>query len=263
MTWHNSDSPMNNTAKSRPRLLITRPEEQSARFVKLCESEGFRTVLLPCLQILPVILAPNTLATQYQQADHILFTSANAVKFAHAIMPLPWPNSTVHAIGAATARALNDHGQPLFKTPQAPYNSESFIQQICSVEPARLLMIKGVGGRTLIASTLQERGWKIDSADVYRRDLPNIPNAHINELFHMTPPDIVSVSSDQVLSNLWQLCKDHQQELTKLPLVVNSRRCADWALTLGFQNQVLVAEPAGDEGQISILCNWHLTAPKM
>ncbi len=254
---------MNTTDNSRPRVLITRPIDQSEPFATLCQSAGFSTTLLPCLEILPVVVAPTTLDAQRNRAEHVLFTSVNAVKFAHAIRPLPWPNCIVHAIGSATASALRNHGQQLFDDPRPPYNSESFLQQLSTVEPAHLLMIKGVGGRTLIPSYLLERGWQVSSADVYRRQLPNIPNGQIDELFTMKPPDMVSVSSDQVLSNLWQLCSQYQHVLSKLPLIVNSQRCASLALELGFVHQILVADPAGNEGQIEILCNWRLTATKM
>lgn len=239
-----------------PRVLITRPREQTDAFAQRCETLGFDVALLPCLEILPLTLSDQQLKLKLAPCQHLVFTSANAVRLAHRIVPLPWPGHKVYAIGQATAHALSSLGQTLSLTPNPPYNSEALLEQLAPVPAASLLVIKGRGGRGLIQSVLERRGWQIDSVDVYERAQPVVTSEIIDTLFSQRLPDIISVTSDQILQNLWALSQSHVQTLIRLPLVVNSQRCADLAQSLGFINDAWVANSAGDAGQLDCLLEW-------
>lgn len=189
----------------------------------------------------------------------MLFTSANAVRFAHQLCPLPWPDKQVHAIGTATEKALVKHQQTLARPPQPPFNSEAFLDQISDDRPGSLLIVKGLGGRDLIQSQLIDCGWQVSSVAVYERQLPVVSASTVDAVFDKTAPDIVSVSSNETLGNLWTLCQQHTSRLKLIPLVVNSERCAQFAKELGFQRTTLVANPAGDEGQLACLAQWKMT----
>lgn len=244
---------------SAPCVLITRPEGQQLAFAKGCRDLGFSVSLLPCLKIIPCANDPRLLSTLLASQGTVLFTSANAVRLAHNIRPFPWPDLQVHAIGAATAQALKQHQQPLSLTPQAPFNSESYLEQISDALPGRLLIVKGRGGRKLIPQTLEAHGWHVSSLDVYERVKPDISDSDIHALFADRTPDVISATSDEVLTNLWQLCRNHTETLKDIPLVLNSQRCAQLAIDLGFRSSMLVAVPAGDKGQLIRLAHWKNT----
>jgi uroporphyrinogen-III synthase len=236
-------------------ILTTRPWGQHQRFHERLQQLGFTISHLPCLVIEPLVC--RLLQTDPgRRFDTVLFTSANAVRLAHAQRAFPWPEINIHAIGSATARELEEHGQTLALQPVAPFNSESYLLQMNQVQPERLLIVKGEGGRTMISEKLQERGWEVSHADVYRRRLPVVEHAKIARLFSKPVPDIVSVTSNEALENLVTLAGEYRPALLRLPLVLNSERAAALARQLGFASDTLVANPPGDDGQLQTLRHW-------
>ena len=236
-------------------ILNTRPSGQHLAFTRSLEALGFNVSHLPCLAIrgLPGCQLENDPAAQF---DIVLFTSTNAVRFAHAQRPFPWNNVAVHAIGAATATALQTLHQPLALMPQAPFNSEAYLAQLAPLDPARLLLIKGEGGRGLIASQLQAMDWQVSSMDLYRRELPDVDATMTASIFRHSPPDIISITSNESLDNLVTLAGEFLPALLKIPLVVNSQRAAEQAKESGFLLTPLVANPPGDQGQIDAIRQW-------
>lgn len=242
-----------------PHILNTRPSGQHLPFTRSLQALGFTVSHLPCLviQCLPGNQLERDPAACF---DVVLFTSANAVRFAHAQRPFPWSAVAVHAIGAATATALQALNQRLALMPQAPFNSETYLAQLRHVNPARLLLIKGQGGRSLIASRLQASGWHVTSMDLYRRELPEIDAPMTARIFRDAPPDIISVTSNESLVNLVTLAGEHLPALLNIPLVVNSQRAAEQAKQSGFSQTPLVANPPGDDGQIEAIRQWFKLA---
>ena len=236
-------------------ILNTRPSGQHLAFTHSLEALGFTVSHLPCLVIrgLSVHQLDKDPAIHF---DCVLFTSANAVRFAHAQHPFPWKDLAVHAIGAATASALQILNQPLAMQPLPPFNSEAYLEQIASLPPARLLLIKGEGGRGLIDSQLRAMGWQVSSLDLYRRELPIIDALMLKRTFAHSPPDIISITSNESLDNLVTLVDEFLPVLLKIPLVVNSQRAVEQAMKLGFQRIPLVANPPGDYGQIEAIRRW-------
>ena len=239
-----------------PRVLITRARHQQKNIIKLCQELALEVVSLPCLD---VQAQDNDLDLELiSRSELALFTSRNAVDFAHDCVPLPWPEIAVHAIGNATGEALARLQQPLVQPPVAPYTSEAFIQWL-SQQPKLMsaIIIKGTGGRNAVEAALRERGTSVDSVAVYRRAIPEISDTLRRQIFAERPPHIVTATSDQVLRNLVQIAgPEYLPELRQLPLIVNSDRCAELATQLGFNHSIRVADPPGDEGQRDALRNW-------
>lgn len=244
------------TGSVRPRVLITRPRAQAKSFAQLCTHIGFEVTLLPCLEIVPLPIQRHSLSARLGDDQTVLFTSANAVHQAHVLQPLPWSHQKIHAIGAATARALTLYEQQVEFAPRAPYNSEAYLEQIQHSAPESLLILKGCGGRDHIQNTLNARGCKISSLDLYYRRLPQIADELVEESLLHNPPDVISVTSNAALNNLCIIAKAHLHSVKSLPLIVNSSRCAEQAVNKGFTHPARVANPAGDQGQAECLLQW-------
>lgn len=239
-------------------ILITRPLGQQQAFSSGCSALGLRVAHLPCLAIEPLCNVQLTAKT-IESADSVLFTSKNAVTHAHRQWPLPWPGISVNAIGPATAIALATLNQPVSLTPAPPFTSESYLHQLASLPPQKLLVIKGSGGRNLIAERLTTLGWQVQGVAVYRRCLPMISPASVTKLLHDSAPRLISSTSDEALQNLEILAHHHWPTLLRLPLVVNSVRTAVLAQSMGFEQPPLVAQNAGDEGQLAQVKIWLST----
>lgn len=236
-------------------ILITRPLGQQKEITARCEKLGLQVVHLPCLTIEP-LTNKRPHAELFKHCDAVLFTSKNAVIYAHMQWPLPWPGTRVHAIGPATTAALIAMGQPVELTPGPPFNSESYLHKLEALQPQRLLIIKGAGGRNLIASRLPRLGWTVQCLDVYQRRLPAICPKTVETLIRESPPDIISSTSNEALINLQALTRNHWQKMSKLPLIVNSERAATLAKSMGFEQPAMVASRAGDDGQLEQVKRW-------
>lgn len=235
------------------RVLVTRPKHQQSNFISLCNSAGLEAVSMPCIDIVSVDsdLSHNHITN----AELILFTSRNAVEFANKLLPFPWANAKVYAIGQATERALVRFGQALAHPPIAPYTSEAFIQwQDTQATVKTALVIKGIGGRDLVESHLQSKNVNVEVKAVYERITPVVSETERQRIFVESPPDIISVTSDVGLRNLVNIAgSEYSNVIHSAQLVVNSNRCAETALRLGFDDNPVVANPPGDEGQLKAI----------
>jgi len=233
--------------------LVTRPKHQQSLFLKSCVDAGLETISLPCLDILPV--ESELTNTDVKQSELVIFTSRNAVEFAHAINPLPWKKANVYAIGRATERVLGKLGQALIHPPVEPYNSEAFLDWYKTQEPIKsALLVTGMGGRDLIETQLRASGVDVVIRPVYKRVIPVVSDAERQRVFVDTPPDIISVTSDDALRNLVNIAGPaYASVLHSTQLVVNSERCADMAARLKFDHRAIVASPPGDVGQLAAI----------
>ncbi len=243
-------------SRNAARVLVTRPKHQQSAFLARCSDAGLETLSLPCIDILPVDCSISS--AEIEAAEFVFFTSRNAVEFAHALQPLPWNDASVFCIGRATQRSLNKFDQALTHPPIEPFTSEAFIDWL-KTQPAvnSALIVKGVGGRDLIETYLAEAGASVTVKDVYKRVTPVVSDAERQRIFVDTPPDIISVTSDDVLRNLVNIAgPTYAHELHATPIVVNSERCADLAVRLGFDHAPIIASPPGDDGQIDGIKQW-------
>lgn len=240
-------------SSSRPRVLVTRPKHQQSQFLKICSKAGLDTVSLPCIDILPVKCEINE--KEIVASELVFFTSRNAVEFVHALLPLPWPNASVYAVGRATERMLAKLGQSLIHPPIKPYNSEAFLSWYADQTPIKsALIIKGVGGRDLIEKELRSADVNVNVKSVYKRVTPVVSDAERQRVFIDTPADVISVTSDDVLRNLVNIAgPEYADVLHATQLVVNSERCAAMAARLGFDHTATVANPPGDTGQLAAI----------
>jgi uroporphyrinogen-III synthase len=156
------------------RVLVTRPAEQAGALARMIEAEGGVAVVSPVLAIEPVrdlarVCESVGPASGY---DVAVFVSRNAVAHGSALLagaaagcPL------VAAIGPSTARALEDAGLPVSIRPRAGYSSEALLAEpaLQSMRGRRVLIVRGRGGRELLADTLAARGAEVVHAEVYAR----------------------------------------------------------------------------------------------
>ncbi|CAL1241544.1 uroporphyrinogen-III synthase [Candidatus Methylocalor cossyra] len=233
-------------------VLVTRPAEQADGLCALIEAAGGRARRLPLLAIAPTgNAAAQAALSQPEQWDWVIFLSANAVRWAPAIDRWPRrPRPRLAAIGAATAAALRAAGLPVDLIPEPQFNTESLLANpaLRQVAGARILIVRGVGGRELLAEVLGQRGAEIAYAEVYRRIRPTVDAAALIELWRGGGVDAVVATSGETLQHLMELLGPVGAEFAdRTPLVVIGTRLAELARRHGWR-RVLVAEPASDRG---------------
>ena len=245
-------------------VLVTRPEQQAAALCRLLEARGAQAFLFPTIAIRPagerraLALALGPI----DRFDRIVFTSANAVRFGAALLD-DRRDLTLAAIGPATARALNQAGYRVALQPADRIDSEGLLALPAfeRVAGARVLIVKGAGGRDLLEGELARRGAEVLTAEVYRREPVQPGAAELARLEGWLREDLVQVvtaTSAEVGAHLLALGSPalRAQLASRLWLVPGSRVAA--ALREhGLTASLLVAASAEDQDLIAALVAWR------
>lgn len=240
------------------RILVTRPKRQAQTLCRLIEQAGGVPLCFPVLEILPSRKMPDT-ARLFQRLDNfhwIIFISANAVSFAANLFARPLPETLrVAAIGQATSKALAEWSIKVDLTPKPPFNAEALLAspKMQQMKDQRCLIVRGEGGRELLAETLKARGAKVSYAEVYRRGKPDADGAALIEDCQRQGLDVITITSREALHNLLaMLDSGYHRWVKQIPLVAISGRIQQEAFRLGF-NRVWVAESASDQALLEAL----------
>lgn len=221
------------------RVLVTRPQAQSAGLITALEARGAIAIALPLYRV-EDWGEPSEHERRLRESREFegwIFTSANAARrcaeLDTAPAHLPWPR--LYAVGAATARALEDGGHPGALTSGAGSTSEDLLglPSLQDVRGHRLLICTGLGGRDVLATTLAARGAHVERLELYRRLAIDHPPERVAAAADAA--EAVLVTSGEGLQRLYQLTPpESRPHLLAAPLVVPSARVLEQAQRLGF-----------------------------
>lgn len=233
-------------------VLVTRPVGQAEGLCRLVEAAGGTPVRLPLLEIIP----EQPIGAQWRECldetDWMIFVSVNAVRCGLSLLEERPPTARrprIAAIGRATAAELVKRGVAVDLTPEQQFNSEMLLatSDLAEVAGQRFLIVRGFGGREMLAETLRARGAEVTYAEVYRRILPETDIAAVLEQWRAGDIDVVTITSGDALVNLATLLDGKGMDLlAKTPMVVISRRLEKQARELGCI-RVMTAANAGDQ----------------
>jgi len=242
-------------------VLVTRPAGQAAGLCHLAEEAGYEAVQLAAIEIRePADLeALQTLVETLPTYDLAVFISVNAVNHGldYILAWRDWPKHVkIATVGASSAAALRDHGMKPDLVPEHHFNSEALLalDELQDMHGKRVVILRGNGGREHLHDTLLERGAVVDYVEVYRRACPEIDPQLMRSLLRPGMLDVITVTSNETLENLYAMAGQEGQPLLRaLPLVVVSERQAVLAQELGFEHAAMVAENAGDAALVEAL----------
>jgi len=243
-------------------VLVTRPAHQAGTLCDRITAAGGRPVCFPLLAICDLTDTPEVSARLARLADYQLaiFISPNAVTLGlHAISrqgPLP-PTLKLATVGKGSARSLQQIlGRAPDIVPAQRYDSEGLLAHpaLQQVAGQHVLILRGEGGRELLADTLRQRGAMVDYVELYRRECPP---PEVAESDWLKKTDIITVTSGEALQNLVALTEETDRPmLLAKPLLVVSERTATLARDLGFTQSAILSESAGDDAIVQALIVW-------
>ncbi|TCJ11951.1 uroporphyrinogen-III synthase [Parasulfuritortus cantonensis] len=244
-------------------ILVTRPANQAAGLAARLAELGARPVLFPALAIAPPA-DPGACADALAALpgyDHAIFVSPTSVEMAWPGILAGhggWPAGVAAgAVGQATARALARLGVGPILAAEAGADSESLLAlgAYAAVAGKRVLVIRGEGGRELIADALRGRGARVDYAECYRRVRPDGDPAALLADWAAGGIAAVTVTSREVFANLAAMLGEAGAgRLRATPLFAPHARIAEAARQWGVAE--VVATPPGDAGLVSALIDW-------
>ena len=247
-------------------VLVTRPQHQAKRLYQLIKACGGRPLLFPALEITePDDSGPaHNLLAQINNYPIAIFISPNAVTRCLEMLGDQGLPDTLQlaAVGRGTADTLAYAGYTVNIVPEQHFDSEALLEtaELTNVQGKSVLIVRGVGGRAHLGDTLKSRGASVDYAEVYQRRIPNVDPQPLLQRWVMDV-GVVTVTSLQILDNLWHLLGEQGQALfLETPLLVVSERIRAHARELGFR-QVLLAPKAEDRAIVTTLCGWMSGSP--
>ena len=231
-------------------IVLTRPAGQTALIAARIRAAGGEVLTLPLLDIIPPTEAvvPEVLQAQMARADEVVFISPNAVRMALQVLPAAdWPpDCGLVAVGQGTARALREAGVARVRAPVDGADSEAVLAMPAfqHVEGRRVLLVRGEGGRELLAQSLSVRGAQVEHAVVYRRRArpPCVSSLRQHERL------LFVVTSSEALRTLAGAAQsaDDAAWLKRQTWVFAHPRIARLAETLGLNRGMIAPSPEDD-----------------
>ena len=241
-------------------VLVTRPAQQAAALAQAIREAGGEAFEFPALAIEAVPMgALRVPLAQLRDADIAIFISPNAAQFGMAAIrtggALP-AGIRVFAVGPGTARALAAESVDAVIMPDGR-DSEALLAlpHLQDVAGKRVVIVRGVGGRALLADTLTARGAEVHFMECYRRVRPQADAAPLLARWQTGGVDAVTVTSAETLANLAALLGEAGAPLlARTPLFAPHEKIAEAARRFGIAH--VIATPGGDAGLVDGLINW-------
>jgi len=239
---------------SGPAVVITRPRQQAGALAQGVAALGRTAVLLPLLQIAPVEdpaplrAALASLNTPDDPAALVAFVSPNAIDAAFAQLPA-WPAGVpVAIVGEGSRAALARHGvaspdYTIFSPADSAHSDSEHLLaslDLASLAGRRVLIVRGDGGRELLADALRAAGARVEAVAAYRRSVPLLDEALRARLRALlAQPNDWIITSSEALRGLAALAAEFDPAgglaaLRAQRLIVPHARIAATAHALGF-----------------------------
>lgn len=287
------------------KVLLTRPRRDAEALAqrlagrKAADGTPIEPIVFPALGIVPqtdpaALAALDAALARLESYQLVVFVSPNAIDHALARLARPWPATVpVGVVGPGSVAALKAHGiappaytvhapgglgsvtPPSTAQPDARYDSEALFATLdpAHLAGARVLIVKGNGGRPWLAEQLAAVGAGVDLVEAYRREAPGpdpAARAAVAALIAGNTPAAVVVTSSEGLVHLRGLVAAIGEQggsggqggagdesaaghawLTRCTLFVPHVRIAENATAAGLTR--MVPTGAGDENIIRTL----------
>jgi len=226
------------------RVLLTRPAEESAAVAAALSDAGIFSSSLPLLDIEPLPITREQQAVFHDLGRYcaVIVVSKPAARLAVQELDQVWPQLPWFSVGAATAQVLADGGLRVHY-PQTGDDSEALLQlsalrEAIARPDARVLILRGEGGRELLAERLREQGASVDYLELYRRCLPAYDAGVLTQRIQLERLNGLVVSSGQGFVHLQALAGVDWPQVAQLPLFVPSPRVYEMARAAGAEKVV-------------------------
>ncbi|CAQ86214.1 MULTISPECIES: uroporphyrinogen-III synthase [Photorhabdus] len=243
-------------------ILVTRPSPAGEELVRRLQTAGKTAFSAPLIDI-----RPGSELSQLAEklcclntGDMVFLLSKNAVYYANSQLKkinLSWPNKLIYyAIGRSTALAFHQLTGINITWSSEGETSETLLElpSLHQVKNKQALLLRGNGGRELIAQTLTERGATVNYCECYFRQRVDYSAAEFSARWQRYGVQTLVVTSGEILQLLYNLVpkSDRNRWLLNCHLIVVSERLAYTARNLGWQD-VKVAKSADNDALIQAL----------
>ncbi|MEO9385163.1 uroporphyrinogen-III synthase [Chromobacterium phragmitis] len=241
------------------RVLAARPLAQCAGLLDRLRAEGWQAGRLPLMEIEPLPDALAALPAQASPADTLFWVSPSAIDVGWpALADMDFSGKRLACVGAASARRLADLSGLAVLHPQAGSDSEALLAlpELADVSGQDWLIVRGQGGRALLADALAECGARVGIAEIYRR----VDGAPDWAAFDAAPPDAVIITAGEMVEQMFRLAGPRRTgTLQCLLYCVPHPRIAERLAAFGATR--IVTTRADDAALVAGLKEWFRRHP--
>jgi uroporphyrinogen-III synthase len=247
-------------------ILVTRPAEQAQTLLNAIAERGGKAIFAPMIVIQGRGQEPAPRALIARLADYqvVIFVSRNAAEFGVRLINeagQSLAHCTVYAVGGGSESQLKGLGVAEVISPPTDFTSEGLLKLPglagSAIAGKRVLIVRGVGGRELLAQKLLQRGATVDYCEVYARTPPVEPLADILRAHGVEQPDLGLITSLESLTHLAaQIDQENLDMLYTMPLLVAGARTAQEVERLGFSREPVVVESPADASLLNAIERW-------
>lgn len=229
-------------------VVLTRPEGENEGLAEKLRQASLKWIasirVHPMVQLVPLDVTPamRKVAQDLDQIDKLIFVSKSAVRYTLPLLDSFWPQWPVatewYAVGQGTAGALAAFGVQAAFPARAGSEGLLALLSLQQVAAARIMIVRGRGGRALLGEELERRGASVDYFETYERLA-----VKESDLKNLSTPAIIVVTSGEILETVRDNIADKIQSHR---IVAASERIAEIARKMGV-GQVLNAGGASDQ----------------
>jgi uroporphyrinogen-III synthase len=239
-------------------VAITRPINQATKLTQLIQAAGGKVISFPLIEItaLDDYSAFEQVIADITTYDWVIFISSNAVQ--NSMPRLTKQGIPQHlqfaAIGPTTAQVLNTFGINDVLIPENRFDSESLLSlpEMHNMRGKKVMIVRGIGGRDVLANTLTARGAQVTFAECYQRVNPQTNCDVLAQAFAKQQLHRIVVTSSEAMRYLLAMASESDW-LKQITLCVNHARVAEQPLQMGLK--VKIANASGDEAMLATLAN--------
>jgi len=246
-------------------IAITRPTDQAKKLKMLISASGGQTIDFPLIDItgLNDYSTFNKAIANLNKIDWLIFISSNAVQNAMPRIQASYPSlperCNFAAIGPVTAQELHTFGVQKVLIPRDRFDSESLLSmpEMQDMHNRNVLIVRGIGGREVLAAHLKSRGGIVTFAECYQRINPQTDCQRLKKAYYEDKCHAIVVTSSEAMQHLVLLAQAEdnwhldQHWLKQIKICVNHARISEHESLKGLQ--IYIAQMPGDEAMLDCL----------
>jgi uroporphyrinogen-III synthase len=197
------------------RILVTRARHQAGQLSAELAKLGAEAIEVPAIEIVPPESYGmlDTALWNLARFQWLIVTSVNSVRVIRErcadlnVSHRDFSHLKIAAVGAATARALEEVGFSVAVTPQE-YVAEALLEALPEELSGNCVLIARVAiARDVIPEILRGRGAQVEIVEAYRTVIPEASIKRVAELFAGEPPDAATFTSSSTVTSFFKLLR--------------------------------------------------------
>ncbi|MEP7705352.1 uroporphyrinogen-III synthase [Paraglaciecola sp. 25GB23A] len=229
-------------------FLIFRPQAKCLASVQAFEKAGIDAIACGLIDTQLDQLAIQALPQKISQvvAETLIIVTSTVAAEQCVLYQALWPTQIqFFAVGQSTADILTHAGLTVIVPSEARSEGLLSLPQLTKVTNKQIIIVKGYGGRELLAETLSERGAIVREWALYKR--VSLPNPFCTRQWHTEQIQCIIATSGEVIDAAFKHYAANWLK-TKLWIVV-SQRTAEIAQQHGI-TQIHISDNASDQALI-------------